>query len=144
MIKLARIHEWIIYLLSATLFLSGLAWLYFYYFIRIEGEFGLQIHPLQHTFLVIHGTSGLLFLIAVGSVLPMHVIRAWRLKRNRISGGIYLSLISLLTLTGIGLYYLGGEFTRNLASLIHWVIGLVFPVALGVHIYFGRSRAGRK
>ena len=83
-------------------------------------------------------------MIAIGSVLPMHVIRAWKLKRNRISGGIYLTLISLLILTGIGLYYLGGEFIRNLASLVHWVIGLVFPVALGAHIYFGRSMGARK
>ena len=144
MIKLARIHEWLIYFLSATLFLSGLSWLYFYYFVRVEGEFGFQFHPLQNTSLVVHGISSLLFLIAIGSVLPMHVIRAWRLKRNRISGGIYLTLISLLILTGIGLYYLGGEFIRNLASLVHWVIGLVFPVALGAHIYFGRSMGARK
>ena len=139
-IRLTKIHEWSIYILSAIVFLSGMSWLYFYYFVRIEGEYGLQIHPLQHTSLVVHGTSALFLLIGLGTVIPIHVVKSWKIKRNRKSGGLFLALFSLLIVTGIGLYYLGGESIRNVTSVLHWVVGISFPLVLAAHIYFGKKK----
>ena len=139
-IRLTKIHEWSIYTLSAIVFLSGMSWLYFYYFVRIEGEYGLQIHPLQHTSLVVHGTSALFLLIGLGTVIPIHVVKSWKIKRNRKSGGFFLALFALLIVTGIGLYYLGGEFIRNVTSILHWVVGISFPLFLAAHIYFGKKK----
>ena len=141
-IRLTKIHEWSIYILSAIVFLSGMLWLYFYYFVRIEGEYGLQIHPLQHTSLVVHGTSALFLLIGLGTVIPIHVVKSWKIKRNRKSGGFFLALFALLIVTGIGLYYLGGEFIRNVTSILHWVVGISFPLVLAAHIYLGKKKNG--
>tara|TARA_Y100001978_G_C23500971_1_gene341003 strand:- start:30 stop:473 length:444 start_codon:yes stop_codon:yes gene_type:complete len=143
-IRLSKIHEWLIYALSTIVFISGVTWLYFFYFVRIEGEFGLLNHPFQNTSLVIHGTSSIFLMIALGSVLPVHVMKAWKVKRNRLSGGIFLSLFITLVLSGIGLYYLGTKWAQDFTSIIHWVTGLFFPIFLGVHVYFGKKSYRKK
>ena len=83
MIRLNKVHEYIIYIISVIVIISGFLWLYFDFFIRVETEFSLQVHPLQNTFLILHGSSSMIFLIALGSVLPIHVLKAWKTKNNR-------------------------------------------------------------
>ena len=138
MIRLSKIHEYIIYLISVIVVTSGFLWLYFDFFVRVETEFSLQVHPMQNIFLILHGTSSLIFLILLGSVLPIHVFKAWKTKNNRLSGGFFLLLFGILILTGIGLYYSGVEDNRRLLSILHWVIGILFPVFFIIHIYFGK------
>ena len=138
MIRLSKIHEYVIYLISVIVIISGFLWLYFDFFVRVETEFSLQVHPMQNIFLILHGTSSLIFLILLGSVLPIHVFKAWKTKNNRLSGGFFLLLFGILILTGIGLYYSGVEDNRRLLSILHWVIGILFPVFFIIHIYFGK------
>ena len=140
MIRLSKIHELIIYLIAVIVIISGFLWLYFDFFIRVETEFSLLVHPLQNTFLILHGTSSIFFLIALGSVLPIHVLKAWKTKNNRLSGGFFLLLFTILILTGIGLYYSGVEENRQFLSILHWVIGILFPVFFVIHIYFGKFK----
>ena len=140
MIRLSKVHELIIYLIAVIVIISGFLWLYFDFFIRVETEFSLLVHPLQNTFLVLHGTSSIFFLIALGSVLPIHVLKAWKTKNNRLSGGFFLLLFTILILTGIGLYYSGVEENRQFLSILHWVIGILFPVFFVIHIYFGKFK----
>ena len=127
-------------MISVIVIISGFLWLYFDFFIRVETEFSLQVHPLQNTFLILHGSSSMIFLIALGSVLPIHVFKAWKKKNNRLSGGIFLLLFTILILTGIGLYYSGVEENRQLLSILHWVIGILFPIFFVIHIYFGKYK----
>jgi len=127
-------------MISVIVIISGFLWLYFDFFIRVETEFSLQVHPLQNTFLILHGSSSMIFLIALGSVLPIHVLKAWKKKNNRLSGGIFLLLFTILILTGIGLYYSGVEENRQLLSILHWVIGILFPIFFVIHIYFGKYK----
>ena len=140
MIRLSKVHEFIIYLIAVIVIISGFLWLYFDFFIRVETEFSLLVHPLQNTFLVLHGTSSIFFLIALGSVLPIHVLKAWKTKNNRLSGGFFLLLFTILILTGIGLYYSGVEENRQFLSILHWVIGILFPVFFVIHIYSGKYK----
>ena len=140
MIRLSKVHEFIIYLIAVIVIISGFLWLYFDFFIRVETEFSLLVHPLQNTFLILHGSSSMIFLIALGSVLPIHVFKAWKTKNNRLSGGIFLLLFTILILTGIGLYYSGVEENRQLLSILHWVIGILFPIFFVIHIYFGKYK----
>ena len=140
MIRLSKVHEYIIYLIAVIVIISGFLWLYFDFFIRVETEYSLQVHPLQNTFLILHGTSSIIFLIALGSVLPIHVLKAWKTKNNRLSGGCFLLLFTILILTGIGLYYSGVEENRRIFSISHWVIGILFPVFFVIHIYFGKFK----
>ena len=140
MIRLSKVHELIIYLIAVIVITSGFLWLYFDFFIRVETEFSLLVHPLQNTFLILHGTSSIFFLIALGSVLPIHVLKAWKTKNNRLSGGFFLLLFTILIFTGIGLYYSGVEENRQFLSILHWVIGILFPVFFVIHIYFGKFK----
>jgi hypothetical protein len=140
LIRLSKIHEYIIYLISVIVIISGFLWLYFDFFVRIETEFSLQVHPMQNIFLILHGSSSIIFLIILGSVLPMHVYKAWKTKNNRLSGGFFLLLFTILILTGIGLFYSGVEYNRRLLSVLHWVIGILFPIFFVIHIYFGKFK----
>ena len=140
LVRLTRLHEWITYLLSAVVFISGIAWLYFFYFVRIEGEYGFEMHPMTNISLVAHGLSALCLLVVLGTLLPIHIARAWRLKKNRTSGAFFFSVFFLLIISGMGLYYLGNEKAQNFASVFHWGLGLLFPILLGWHIYMGKRK----
>ena len=137
MIRLNKTHEYTIYLISVIVIISGFLWLYFDFFVRVETEYSLLVHPLQNIFLILHGTSSLIFLILLGSVLPNHVLKAWKIKNNRLSGGSFLFLFTILILTGVGLFYSGVEDNRRILSILHWVIGILFPIFFIIHIYLG-------
>jgi hypothetical protein len=84
----------------------------------------------------------MLFLVLLGTLLRDHVRAGWRAHRNRFSGAGLFGVCLWLTLTGYGLYYVGGESLRTWLSRLHWVPGLLWPIALVVHIYLGhRTRA---
>ena len=140
MIRLSKIHEYIIYLISFIVTISGFVWLYFDFFVRVETEYSLQVHPMQNIFLILHGSSSIIFLIILGSVLPIHVYKAWKIKNNRLSGGSFLLLFTILILTGIGLFYSAVEDNRRILSVLHWVIGILFPIFFVIHIYFGKFK----
>lgn len=139
MIRLAAAQQWSIYLLTGLLTLSGVLWLWFHHFVRLPGEFGPQIHPLEPWWLKVHGVSAAAFLVAFGSVLPLHVRSAWRNRRNRVSGTIFLSVTVLLASSGLGLYYAGGEGARDLISVLHWSVGLAMPALAVWHVWRGRT-----
>ena len=140
LIRLSKIHEYIIYLISVIVTISGFVWLYFDFFVRVETEYSLQVHPMQNIFLILHGSSSIIFLIILGSVLPIHVYKAWKIKNNRLSGGSFLLLFTILILTGIGLFYSAVEDNRRILSVLHWVIGILFPIFFVIHIYFGKFK----
>lgn len=140
LIRLSKIHEYIIYLISVIVTISGFVWLYFDFFVRVETEYSLQVHPMQNIFLILHGSSSIIFLIILGSVLPIHVYKAWKIKNNRLSGGFFLLLFTILILTGIGLFYSAVEDNRRILSVLHWVIGILFPIFFVIHIYFGKFK----
>ena len=137
-IRLGEWHQAYLYGMGTVLVLSGALWLLFHYYVRIPGEFGPTLHPLEPWFLSIHGISGAGILIGFGSVMPGHVRRAWRAARNRISGSIFFGVMLALTVTGYLLYYVGNETARSFLSIFHWVVGLGLPVFAGWHIWRGR------
>ena len=49
-----------------------------------------------------------------------------------------LSAFAVLTITGYGLYYAGGERLRAWTSWIHLAVGLALPILLLIHIFLGR------
>ena len=137
-LRLGGWHQAYLYGVGVLLVLSGALWLWFHYFVRIEGDFGPTLHPLEPWWLRIHGISAAAFLIGFGTVLPGHVRRAWSAARNRVTGTIFFAIMLLLTLTGYLLYYIGSDSVREAMSLMHWVLGLALPVLAGLHIWRGR------
>jgi len=80
----------------------------------------------------------MLSLILFGTLLTEHVKPSWLARRNRRSGVLLSALNALLALTGYILYYAGGELLRVVASYAHLALGLLLPVLLTLHIFFGR------
>lgn len=143
-IRLSPSHERWVLSLSVALLISGALWLAFHYFITLPGEFGEQRHPLEAWWLRLHGAAAMVFLIVLGTMLPIHIRRAWKLRRNYRTGGVMVSVVTVLVITGYGLYYASGENLRIWISAAHWGIGLFAMPALIVHVLIGkRSTANR-
>jgi len=143
-IRLGRWHQGSVYGATAVLAISGILWLVLHYFMAKPGEYGPQIHPLEPWLLRLHGAAAMAGLVIYGSLLPVHVRRAWSIRRNIALGIAVVAVMLFLTLTGYLLYYAGDEETRPVISAVHWVLGLGVPALLAWHVISGRTqtRAG--
>ncbi|MEQ1880873.1 MAG: DUF4405 domain-containing protein [Burkholderiales bacterium] len=137
-IRLGPWHQWAVYLATGALVVSGILWLMLHYFFTGKGEFGPTIHPLETWMLRAHGAAAMAGLIVYGSLLPVHIRRAWAIRRNIVLGVGLVALMLLLTVSGYLLYYAGGEETRPVISAVHWIIGLAAPALLVWHIVSGK------
>ncbi len=101
---------------------------------------GLWLWP-THEWRVFHGWTIPPFLITLGVIWRVHVIRGWNLKKNVVSGTTILTLFLILTMTGWMLYYSGSDQLRRTASQWHTWLGLGSSFLLFVHSLLGlRSR----
>jgi hypothetical protein len=115
------------------LWVSGAAWLAARYLFVTESDFGLQVPAWAAQVLAVHGAVAMISLITFGAWLPLHVVPRLRRSCHRLTGFTQLGLLTILAVTGYGLYYIAGEGSRPTWSVIHWVTGLVFPVIFLVH-----------
>ena len=131
-----RLPHWqrrAIYAVTAALVLTGLLW---WVLDANRGENGAgsaQVWSLR-----VHGMAAMLGLVFFGSLLSSHIRIAWAVNRNRLLGASLAGLTITLALTGYGLYYLGGEMSRLVASWLHLVFGITMPFVLWLHIVRGR------
>ena len=88
--------------------------------------------------LMIHGGAAMLALMALGALIPLHLLRAWRAQKNLVSGITVASVNAVLILTAFGLYYLGSEAVRPWMSWIHIIAGFCLALMLPLHIVLGR------
>lgn len=88
--------------------------------------------------LVIHGGAAMLALMALGALIPLHLLRAWRAQKNLVSGITVATVNAVLIVTAFGLYYLGSETVRPWMSWIHIGAGFFLALMLPLHILFGR------
>ena len=133
-IRLKRSQRYFLYAVLALLFLSGVAWAYWNY-LRSPGDFETSAKTWA---MKIHGAAAMAILVLIGMLLNGHVRFAWRARRNRGNGSIFLSAFAVLTITGYGLYYAGGERLRASTSWIHLAVGLALPILLLIHVLLGR------
>lgn len=139
-IRFPKPHRRVLYGVFALLWLSGALWLGFHYFLQVPGEFGASANPLEPWWLRLHGLTGFVMLVAIGSVLPIHTRRAWHLHKNRSSGFAMHAALLWLSLTGYALYYFASDANEAWLPLLHWVAGLAMPLLLIWHIRRGRAR----
>ena len=140
-IRLGPWHQGAVYGATAALAVSGIIWLVVHYFVATPGEYGPQIHPLEPWMLRLHGAVAMAGLIIYGSLLPVHIRRAWTIRRNFALGIGLVAFMLLLTVTGYLLYYAGDENTRPVISAAHWILGLAVPALLVWHVVSGRKLA---
>src|SRR5262249_26196979 len=86
-----------------------------------------------------HGAAAMAVLVLIGMLLTGHVRFAWRARRNRGNGLVFLSAFAVVTVTGYGLYYAGGESLRAWTSWIHLAVGLALPLVLILHVWLGKK-----
>jgi len=135
-IRLKRLQRYSLYAVLALVFLSGVAWAYWNYFVASPGDFEMTAKAWA---MKVHGGAAMAALVLIGMLLNVHVRFAWRAGRNRANGSVFLSAFAVLTITGYGLYYAGGETLRAWTSWIHLAIGLILPILLLIHILLGRK-----
>jgi hypothetical protein len=140
-IRLGFWHQTSVYGATALLVISGALWLVLHFFMMTQGEFGETHHPLEIWMLKLHGAAAMAGLIIYGSLLPIHIRRAWTIRRNIYLGIGLVAIMLMLTITGYLLYYAGGEETRPVISVTHWVIGVIVPVLLAWHVISGKRRS---
>jgi hypothetical protein len=118
---------------GAGIWLSGVVWLIVHYLVNQQDAFGLQTTPSEIWSLKVHGAFAFLALWTGGLIWGVHVVRAWKGGRHRWSGGLLFTGLAVLIATGYLLYYVGDEHARDIISWIHWILGLMLPVAYLMH-----------
>jgi hypothetical protein len=126
----------LLYGVVALLFLTGAAWAYWNVFLPSPGDF---VRSAKAWAMKIHGAAAMAILVLVGMLLTGHVRFAWRARRNRGNGSLFLSAFTVLAVTGYGLYYAGGESLRAWTSWIHLAVGLALPLLLILHGWLGKK-----
>ena len=134
-IRLRHLQRYFLYAVLALIFLSGAAWAFWNYLAASPGDFQTSAKAWA---MKIHGAAAMAILVSVGMLLNEHVRLAWRARRNRANGSVFLSAFAVLTITGYVLYYSGGEKLRAWTSWIHLAVGLVLPILLLIHIFLGK------
>ena len=142
-LQLSRRHRLTLYLVSVVLLVSGAAWAWVH---RLDdaGQAGEALRQWKPWLLKVHGYAALGFVLLLGTLLTGHIRRSWHAHTNRANGACFLIAVSLLTLSGYTLYYLGDENWRNATSQFHLWLGLVAPALLFWHIRSGRNNASGK
>ena len=125
-----------IYIVFAVLFVTGAAWLAAD--AMKDGASGERWQAIAANLLMVHGGAAMAVLLLLGALVPLHVERGWRARRNRVTGATMVTFNAALILTAFGLYYFGSETLRPWASELHIGVGLALPVLLVVHIAVGR------
>ena len=120
---------------------SGILWLAAHFFLRPVGEFGVGISPLEPWSMKLHGAAAMLVLWLVGTMLHLHIRRGLAAGRNRSAGWSMIILLGFLATTGYALYYIAGEESRPVWSVLHWAAGLLLPAMVWLHIFFGKKSA---
>lgn len=92
--------------------------------------------------LMLHGGVAMLALMLLGALVPLHLRRAWRARKNRITGTVMATFNAVLIITAFGLYYSGSDVVRPWISRLHYGLGLALPVLFLVHVVWGRRATG--
>jgi hypothetical protein len=141
-ISLTRGEKWFVYSASGGVWLTGMLWLVYKYFLRIEGEFGPEHNPLEALWQKLHGGFGYYAAFAFGLLWSVHVVRGWNANWRRWSGGTLFGTTTFLTISGVALYYVSGDAWRDGIGIAHWAAGVTALAAFLVH-WLSRSRPKR-
>lgn len=125
-----------IYAAFGVLFLTGAGWLVADWQKDISSD---EIWQQSVAYLLmVHGGAAMVTLLLLGALIPVHVMRAWRSRKNRVSGSAMVTFNTVLIVTAFGLYYLGSETLRPWMSWIHIGAGFSLSLLFPLHIFWGK------
>ncbi len=132
-------HKVFIYAIFGLLFLSGLAWECLDLWGHDNTGFVDSPYPAKAWLMKAHGAAAYGALILIGTLIPLHIRKAWQARKNRLSGVVFLVVNGVLIASGYGLYYAGDEGFRNGIAGLHLWVGLLFPILMALHVWLGRT-----
>jgi len=140
-VRLEPRFRWALYAAFAALTLTGAVWLLADWRKNpLEPDLWQDIAPVM---LMLHGGTAMVALLLLGALVPLHVRRAWRSGRNRLTGPVMVTVNSVLIVSAFGLYYAGSDTLRPWVSDLHIAVGLALPPALLLHVWLGRRSRQR-
>ena len=129
------------YATFAALFVTGVIWL-------AADQFKTSAHgemwqTVAANTLMVHGVTGMIALLLLGAMIPVHIWRSWRAGKNLISGSIMVAVNAVLIVTASGLYYAGSDLLRSFVADVHIAVGLALPALIVIHVVLGRRARTR-
>jgi hypothetical protein len=131
-----------LYSVLALMFITGVVWLAADW--QKSSPQGDIWQAIASWLLMLHGGGAMASLLFIGALVPLHMHRGWRAKRNRISGAVMVLENAVLIATSFGLYYVGSDVIRPWMSDIHIGAGFCLPLLLALHILLGRRTARQR
>lgn len=109
---------------------------------RLEWDMPWKLSGKQRvTVAALHVILSYFILIIMGSLWRIHMRVGLRIKQNRYSGFIMVATLLGLTITGVGIFYLGDERLSITASVVHLLTGGLIPLLFFYHFIKGRALA---
>jgi hypothetical protein len=136
-LRLDPLFRFALYAAFSVLFLTGCGWLLAD---RMkDGSLSSEAwQAVAANLLMLHGGAAMATLMLLGALVPLHIQRAWRSRRNRLTAICMLTFNSLLVVTSFGLYYAGTDILRTWVRNVHEAAGLGLPVLFLIHVLAGR------
>lgn len=89
----------------------------------------------------LHSTCAFALAAFVGALWSVHMRSGWRRRRQRVSGTMLGSSLVLLTLTAVGVYYIGDDRIAAAVAMVHLSLGLFAAPVFALHWLRGRASA---
>jgi hypothetical protein len=124
-----------IFATAAAVGVSGLLWFLLHDILATESD---EMADIAHLLLVLHGASSYALLVAVGSLLPVHIRRGWQRRRNLMTGLSVTGAVTILGVTALVLYY-GGEEMHAPAKWLHLIFGFLCFAIFPAHAFLGEK-----
>jgi hypothetical protein len=134
-LRLEASFRWTVYGVAAALFVTGAAWLAAD--ALKDGPSGDAWQAIGADLLMVHGGAAMAMLMVLGALIPVHIRRGWRARKNRFSGGAMVTLNGSLIVTAFGLYYSGSDLMRPWISDAHIAAGFALAAMIVIHPLIG-------
>lgn len=134
------LHRRLLLLALASLALTGLAWT------ALDLAYGIGPAEAQAAQLAkawlgrLHGAVAMAALVALGSVLPLHLPAGWKARAHLASGLSVSAIAGALIVSGYLLYYAADESVRSVSVYAHVAAGIAACVLFAVHWFAGAQK----
>ena len=86
----------------------------------------------------IHVFLGWAMIWFIGNLWTIHIRNHWRRKENFVSGLTFILFWVLIIFSSLFIYYVSNHDLSQYSSILHTILGLMLPLALWIHRYYGK------
>lgn len=135
--SLPKSRAWGLALSGSLLAITGVAMIAFRYGIPSRDPFTAYPTQLWPWLLVFHVFPAPVFLFYLGSVWWPHLVRHWRNRKRRVSGGTMVFFVLVMAVSGYLLYFIGSQPWLEFGRVTHAVTGVIALVLYVSHAVVG-------